>query len=375
MRHANLLLHTARAEGLPNVLLEAQAAGLPLLTTSAGGCVEAIDPGITGVVLDTRNPEDLAREAVRLLRSPEWLANAREEGPGFVRQHFSLEAMLDKTWAVYGLPKAPPSSEGRPMSSEGPVILPRPLVWTPELVTRFWDGMARAGLDEVMAFGRMARRCILWLVGRHLVPGGRHLDYGSGGGEVAAYLIEHGFPFAVLEPSVERQRSAESRLSSLAGFLGCPGPEDVGGYDAVTCFEVLEHVLDDRFEAVCDEIASYVRPGGRLIISTPNNEDLARDTVYCPVSNHTFHRWQHVRRIDQKTLESAFARRGFRKVCTHQLDFDENLFQPYLYLMGLAEPAAGSAKQMPLHIHQVLNDIDGVMGGATRLLHVAVKEG
>jgi SAM-dependent methyltransferase len=267
------------------------------------------------------------------------------------------------------------------MSPEDPVTPPSPLIWTPELVARFWDGMARAGLDDVMAFGRMARRCILWLVGRHLVPGGRHLDYGSGGGEVAAHLIEHGFPFAVFEPSGERQRRTAARLASLAGFLGGPGLEDGGRFDAVTCFEVLEHVLDERFEAVCDQLAHYVRPGGKLILSTPNDEDLARDTVYCPTSDQTFHRWQHVRRITGDLLERTFARRGFRKLCTHQLDFDESLFRPYLHLMGLAEPDAGPTPEakpgeiVPLHIHQILHDVDGVMGGASRLLYVGAKDG
>jgi len=229
----------------------------------------------------------------------------------------------------------------------------------------------------LFSFGRMARQCIRWLVGRHLVPGGRHLDYGAGGGDVAAHLIEHGFPFATHEPSKERHIRTESRLAPLAGYLGTPRPESIGSYDAVTCFEVLEHVLDDQFEEVCDQLADYVRPGGKLIVSTPNNEDLTRDTVYCPLSNSTFHRWQHVRSISPDQLEQTFARRGFTKVCLHQLDFDESLFRPYLHLMGLEKAPVRSAlrrrEAVPLHIHQILNDIDGVMGGATRLLYVGVR--
>lgn len=262
------------------------------------------------------------------------------------------------------------------MRTGDPTAPPTALVWTPERVAEFWDGMARAGLGEAQAFGRLAKHCVHWLVSRHLTPGGRHLDYGAGGGDIAAHFIAQGFPFAVWEPSQERTRLSESRLAGLPGFLGSPGPDGVESFDAVTCFEVLEHVLDDSFERVCDELASYVRPGGTLIISTPNNEDLSRDTVYCPLSNQTFHRWQHVRRIDAAFLEWTFARRGFRKVCTHQLDFDENLFRPWLHMLGFAPspaPVPGRPEIVPLHIHQVLNHIDSVMGGASRLLHVAVK--
>ncbi len=251
---------------------------------------------------------------------------------------------------------------------------PRPLEWTPELVQRFWNGMAKAGLDDAMAFGRMARRCIHWLIARHLVQGGRHLDYGAGSGEVAAYLISLGYPFAVLEPAIERQLKTEANLQGISGFLGDPGPAGSASFDAVTCFEVLEHVLDVDFERVCSELAGHVRPGGKLIISTPNNENLALSTVVCPVSNVSFHRWQHVRRMSAEFLTGTFARHGFRKVCVHQLDFFEPLFEPYLHMMGFDKRQRSRGEIIPLHIHQVMHDIDGVMGGASNLLYVGLKE-
>ncbi|MBL4757457.1 MAG: class I SAM-dependent methyltransferase [Rhizobiales bacterium] len=256
-----------------------------------------------------------------------------------------------------------------------PQNLPEPIIWTPELVNRFWDGLAQAGLDDVMAFGRMARRCIHWVINDQLKPAGRHLDYGAGGGEVAAYLIERGYPFAVFEPSGERQRKTERLLADLEGFIPDVGPKDEGSFDAVTCFEVLEHVLDEDIDKVCDELAAYVRPGGRLIISTPNNEDLRCGMIYCPVSNKLFHRWQHVRQVTPEWITNMFAARGFTKICLHQLDFDENLFLPFLHHMGLA-PAPGKkagADIMPLHIHQVINNIDSIFGGATRLLYIGEK--
>ena len=260
------------------------------------------------------------------------------------------------------------------MASGGREHSPLPLEWTPDLVRRFWNGLSEAGLDDAMAFGRMARRCIHWLIARHLTPGGRHLDYGAGGGEVAAHLISAGYPFAVFEPSEERQAKTEARLRDVAGFLGGPGARGSAAFDAVTCFEVLEHALDAEFSNVCDEIAGHVKPGGRLIISTPNNENLALDTVYCPVSNLTFHRWQHVRSISADLLVETFSRRGFRKIVTHQLDFAESLFAPYLHMMGFVEKPLADGEIVPLHIHQVINDLDGVMGGASRLLYIGVKE-
>ncbi len=252
---------------------------------------------------------------------------------------------------------------------------PQPVEWTPELVGKFWDGLAQAGLGDTLVFGAMAKRCIHWLLARHFVLGGRHLDYGAGGGEVAAHLIEKGFPFAIFEPSNERQQKTEAVLSGRDGFLGKLGDTPSGAFDVVTCFEVLEHVLEQDFDTVCDQLAAHVRPGGKLVISTPNNENLSLNMVYCPISNRYFHRWQHVRSVSPDWLEEVFAQRGIEKICTHQLDFSEALYEPYLHLMGFpATEAASDSEVFPLHIHNIINDIDVICGGAAQLLFIGRKK-
>ena len=253
-------------------------------------------------------------------------------------------------------------------------IRPEPLVWSHELVSRFWDGVSKAGLDAPVAFGRQNKEAVLWLTRNHLAPGGRHLDYGSGDGELAAYLIRKGYPFAVFEPSLDRQSRSNSALNGIEGFLGAAGAADAGTFDVVTCFEVIEHLLDDDFERVCDEIAAYVRPGGKLIISCPNSEDLALSTVYCPVSNKMFHRWQHVRSISPDMMSGIWRIRGFEKIALHQLDFSRHWYEPYLHMLGpeMESPTA-KGETIPLHIHQINRDMDGVIGGASNILFVAKK--
>ena len=260
------------------------------------------------------------------------------------------------------------------MSSAEQPGRPQPIVWTRELVNQFWNGMAHVDRDDRMAFGRMAKNCIHWLVARHLVAGGRHLDYGGGSGEVALHLISKGFPFAVFDPATERQKKTESALEGVEGFLGGPGSVPESSFDAVTCFEVLEHVLDQDIEQVCNELAEHVKPGGKLIISTPNSEDLLQDIAYCPMSNRYFHRWQHVRSVTPEWLTGVFEQRGIDKVSLQQLDFAESLFEPYLHMLGFAAPPpCVEGEIIPLHIHNILNDIDGACGGATRLLFIGQK--
>lgn len=101
MAAMNLFLLSSRGEGLPNVLVEAQALGVPVVTTNVGGAPEALDHGSTGWILSSDNPEVAATEIVRLLQDESWLRAASKAGPEFVKAHFALGRMLDETLRIY----------------------------------------------------------------------------------------------------------------------------------------------------------------------------------------------------------------------------------------------------------------------------------
>ena len=47
------------------------------------------------------------------------------------------------------------------------------------------------------------------------------------------------------------------------------------------------------------------------MITTPNEEVLSNNAVFCPECGHEFHRWQHLRSWSADSLASALARHGF----------------------------------------------------------------
>jgi SAM-dependent methyltransferase len=57
-------------------------------------------------------------------------------------------------------------------------------------------------------------------------------------------------------------------LSAIAADLNEPLPFDDGAFDVVTCLEGIEHVLSP-FRLI-GELARVTRPGGRIVLSTPN---------------------------------------------------------------------------------------------------------
>ncbi len=68
---AELLVLPTRREGMPNVVLEAAAMGVPSVTTTATGAVDSVVDDETGILVPPDNPRDLAAAIRRLLTEPE----------------------------------------------------------------------------------------------------------------------------------------------------------------------------------------------------------------------------------------------------------------------------------------------------------------
>ena len=69
MNISDLMLLTSVFEGIPGVVLQALACGLPVISTNVKGARMVVKDGISGKIVDSRNPEDIAKEAVRLIEN------------------------------------------------------------------------------------------------------------------------------------------------------------------------------------------------------------------------------------------------------------------------------------------------------------------
>ena len=88
-------------EGLPYTLLEIMAAGKPMVSTDADGCGEAVLDSETGFIVPRRDPSALAQAILTLLEKPDLAKEMGKKGRKRVIEHFSLEAMIEKTETVY----------------------------------------------------------------------------------------------------------------------------------------------------------------------------------------------------------------------------------------------------------------------------------
>jgi 2-polyprenyl-3-methyl-5-hydroxy-6-metoxy-1,4-benzoquinol methylase len=95
-------------------------------------------------------------------------------------------------------------------------------------------------------------------------------------------------------------------------------------YDFIICCEVIEHLDDKTLDDVTFELGKLLKPDGVLYITTPNDENLDSAKTMCPECGCVFHRWQHMRSWNEKTVSAYFSLKGFKTISTKTLDFDNN---------------------------------------------------
>lgn len=101
LKAAEVFVFPSVEEGLGSTLLEAMAAGVPVVATRAGGIPEIVEDERTGFLVPPRVPEALARAVLRLLQNS---AEARWTADAAQRFAFSVgrkERMVDETIHVY----------------------------------------------------------------------------------------------------------------------------------------------------------------------------------------------------------------------------------------------------------------------------------
>ncbi|MDE1895950.1 MAG: glycosyltransferase family 4 protein [Rhodospirillales bacterium] len=92
-------------EGLPKAVLEAMAAGLPVVATDIPGCREAVVDGETGFLVPARSPEALADALDKLITNPGLRAEFGAAGRKRVLDNFSDEIVCQNTMEIYKMLK------------------------------------------------------------------------------------------------------------------------------------------------------------------------------------------------------------------------------------------------------------------------------
>ncbi len=99
--HADVVAHPAHMEGLGIALLEAQAAGVPVVASAVGGIPEAVADGDSGILLEPGSVKQLGITLTKVLRDGDLRARMGTAGRKHVAEHFSPERMVSGNLDVY----------------------------------------------------------------------------------------------------------------------------------------------------------------------------------------------------------------------------------------------------------------------------------
>ena len=88
-------------EGIPNSMLEAMATGLPVFATEHGGIPEAIENGVSGVLVPERDEFALVETLLEAVQDPRALSDIAQTGADAVRKKFDLQQQAHRLEEIY----------------------------------------------------------------------------------------------------------------------------------------------------------------------------------------------------------------------------------------------------------------------------------
>jgi glycosyltransferase involved in cell wall biosynthesis len=95
------VLDSGDRDGIPNVLVEAMAAGVPVVTTRVSGIPELVEDGVNGLLVQPDDPEELAAALLRLDSDSKLGARLAAAGEDTVRRRFDGEALAAEMAALF----------------------------------------------------------------------------------------------------------------------------------------------------------------------------------------------------------------------------------------------------------------------------------
>lgn len=180
--------------------------------------------------------------------------------------------------------------------------------WTDEKIERFWSNIIQLESKDETWFTYAAGDAVINFVNcRYPLKNTHILDYGTGKGFLLKHLLKiKNTTVSVCDTSTESLHNIDKNYGgvilkqALIDKLPSSLPDNF--FDFVFLLEVVEHLSDNYLEETLKEINRVLKPNGKLIITTPNNEILESSMMICPDCACKYHRWQHLRSWNRKSL-------------------------------------------------------------------------
>lgn len=239
------------------------------------------------------------------------------------------------------------------------------IVWDEERTNRLYDFIA-VNKKEDTFFGYQVGEAIVHLCSYFVddLENMKVLDYGSGMGHIINYFLRQkanvfGVDLSEGEVSEVNKRYGENpNFGGVRVYDGVRLPFDDDEFELITCTECIEHVLDKHMDNVMTELYRILKPGGIIVFTTPNEENMSNNEMCCPECSTVFHKWGHVRNFSRESLTNLLNGYGFKSVLCDSTDF--GYVQKYLSHPSIMDL---SLRQMKYRLGmKYISFIDGITG-------------
>lgn len=238
-------------EGHPWVIVEAMAAGLPIISTDQGAITESVIDGVNGFIVEKQNPQQIADKIILLIQNAELRMQMGKESRRLYEENFTEDKMVQRMAACFNK------------------------VLNPYNVKEWYDGLVKKWGDNYIyhdkSFSERLKN-VHQLV-NELTDRSNILDIGCGSGEITASVYER-FRCNVIGMDVSdkmiehcKDHYSEKNLSfELGDILNLRFPS--GHFDLVLSLSVIEWLED--YERAVAEVSRVLKQGGQWIVSLPN---------------------------------------------------------------------------------------------------------
>jgi 2-polyprenyl-3-methyl-5-hydroxy-6-metoxy-1,4-benzoquinol methylase len=213
--------------------------------------------------------------------------------------------------------------EGKAASHPEPEFVRHEIRWTAEKSRRLWDYYGSQPAYAGAFFGYQAGRYVARAIFRHgaLPPDARILDFSCGRGDIIGACLQRMSPgqrifgtdfTATYVDAVQKRFEGHAQFGGTRLSTSFPTPFDDRSFDLVYATEVIEHLDDAELDGLLAECRRLLKPAGRVVFTTPNEEPYDASMLLCPDCGCMFHKWQHVRVWTRDSLVARMESAGLR---------------------------------------------------------------
>lgn len=190
---------------------------------------------------------------------------------------------------------------------------PHDVEWNEDKVIKFWNNR-----PTPESFAGTVAKGIIATVKRHGPIEGVIVDYGCGRGDFLEELLKENVSVIAADNSEGVLRGVTERfhdkVASTILITKPPLALKEGSVDYIFFNAVVEHLLPDTLDETLREFKRLLKPGGRVIVTCPFQENIDKYKTICPDCGGKFHYMQHVGSYSVSTLSDLMKRHGFTTV-------------------------------------------------------------